>query len=289
MQNSTFVQKTHSAMFKLCLIGSIATSSLMYSQTGSIGINTPNPKATLDINAKTDGSSQPEGLMIPRLTGDQIQTMTSSIQPGTESLMIYATARPVSPTAKVSKITQPGYYFWNGTDWESMGVNSNIYTSDGAITTTLASRNVDLNGKNLVFSGTGSVGIGTTPSATAKLDVAGTVKASAIDYNSDERLKQNITEIKSSHEILNKLRPVSYFWNETGKKKGGNSQLQYGLLAQEVEKVLPNIVSTDHDGYKSVNYNELIPLLLQTVQEQGKKIEELQKELQHLKKPNKFY
>ncbi|AZA98245.1 tail fiber domain-containing protein [Chryseobacterium joostei] len=285
MQNSTFLQKTHSAVFRLCLFGSTTITSLLYSQAGGkIGINTPNPKATLDITAKTDGTSQAEGLMIPRLTGDQIQTMTANIQPGTESLMIYATASPASPTAKVSKITQPGYYFWNGTNWESMGVNSNIYTADGSITTPLASRNVDLNGKNLVFSGTGSVGIGTAPSASAKLDVAGTVKASAIDYNSDERLKQNITEIKSSDEIVSKLRPVSYFWNETGKKKGGNAQLQYGLVAQDVEKVLPNIVSTDNEGYKSVNYNELIPLLLQAVQEQGKKIDELQKEIQQLKK-----
>lgn len=283
MKNSIFLQKEHSALFRLCLIGSISISSLMFSQAGRIGINTPNPKATLDITAKTDGTSAAEGLMIPRLTGDQIQTMTASIQPGTESLMIYATAVPASPTAKVSKITQPGYYFWNGNGWESM-VSSNIYTADGSITTPLAARNVDLNGKNLVFSGNGSVGIGTAPSASAKLDVAGTVKASAIDYNSDERLKQNITPIQSSGEVLGKLRPVSYFWNEKGKKKGGNAQLQYGLVAQEVEKVLPNIVSTDHDGYKSVNYNELIPLLLQTVQEQDKKITELQKEIQLLKK-----
>lgn len=283
MKNSIFLQKEHSALFRLCLIGSISISSLMFSQAGRIGINTPNPKATLDITAKTDGTSAAEGLMIPRLTGDQIQTMTASIQPGTESLMIYATAVPASPTAKVSKITQPGYYFWNGNGWESM-VSSNIYTADGSITTPLAARNVDLNGKNLVFSGNGSVGIGTAPSASAKLDVAGTVKASAIDYNSDERLKQNITPIQSSGEVLGKLRPVSYFWNEKGKKKGGNAQLQYGLVAQEVEKVLPNIVSTDHEGYKSVNYNELIPLLLQTVQEQDKKITELQKEIQLLKK-----
>lgn len=283
MKNSIFLQKEHSAVFRLCLIGSISISSLMFSQAGRIGINTPNPKATLDITAKTDGTSAAEGLMIPRLTGDQIQTMTASIQPGTESLMIYATAVPASPTAKVSKITQPGYYFWNGNGWESM-VSSNIYTADGSITTPLAARNVDLNGKNLVFSGNGSVGIGTAPSASAKLDVAGTIKASAIDYNSDERLKQNITSIQSSAEVLGKLRPVSYFWNEKGKKKGGNAQLQYGLVAQEVEKVLPNIVSTDNEGYKSVNYNELIPLLLQAVQEQDKKITELQKEIQLLKK-----
>ncbi|WP_051585210.1 tail fiber domain-containing protein [Chryseobacterium sp. UNC8MFCol] len=284
MKNSIFLQKNYSAMFILCLFGTVSMSSSMYSQAGKIGINTVNPKATLDINAKTDGSSQAEGLLIPRLTGDQIQTMTSNIQPGTESLMIYATAAPASPTSKVSKITQPGYYFWNGNNWESVGINSNIYTADGSITTPLAARNVDLNGKNLVFSGNGSVGIGTAPSASAKLDVAGTIKASAIDYNSDERLKQNITDIDLSEGSLLKLRPVTYFWNEAGKKKGGNAQLQYGLIAQEVEKFLPNIVSTDHEGYKSVNYNELIPLLLKTVQEQDKKIGELQREMQLMKK-----
>ncbi|ASE60781.1 hypothetical protein CEQ15_04355 [Chryseobacterium indologenes] len=249
MKNSIFLQKNYSAMFILCLFGTVSMSSSMYSQAGKIGINTVNPKATLDINAKTDGSSQAEGLLIPRLTGDQIQTMTSNIQPGTESLMIYATTAPASPTSKVSKITQPGYYFWNGNNWESVGINSNIYTADGSITTPLAARNVDLNGKNLVFSGNGSVGIGTAPSASAKLDVAGTIKASAIDYNSDERLKQNITDIDLSEGSLLKLRPVTYFWNEAGKKKGGNAQLQYGLIAQEVEKFLPNIVSTDHEGY----------------------------------------
>ncbi|MDR2235227.1 MAG: tail fiber domain-containing protein [Chryseobacterium sp.] len=278
MKNSTILQAGSTAMAKLCLIGSISSFSLFFSQ---VGINTPDPKATLDIRAKTDGS-RTEGLMIPRLTGDQIQTMTGNILPGTESLMIYATSVPASPTSKVAKITQSGYYYWSGTNWES--VSSNLYTADGSITTPLAARNVDLNGKNLVFSGTGSVGIGTAPSATAKLDVAGTVKASAIDYNSDERLKKNITQLKSSDKILSQLRPVSYFWNEKGKEKGGNAQLQYGLIAQEVEKVLPNIVSTDHDGYKSVNYNEIIPLLLQTVQEQGQKITELQNEIQKLKK-----
>lgn len=279
MKNSTILQAHSAAMSKLCLIGSIVSGSFLFSQ---VGINTPDPKSTLDIRAKTNGASQTEGLMIPRLTGDQIQTMTNNIQPGTESLMIYATSAPASPTTKVAKITQSGYYYWSGTTWES--VSSNIYTADGSITTPLAARNVDLNGKNLVFSGTGSVGIGTAPSASAKLDVAGTVKASAIDYNSDERLKQNITSIQSSSELLSKLRPVSYFWNEKGKKKGGNAQLQYGLIAQEVEKILPNIVNTDNEGYKSVNYNEIIPLLLQTVQEQDKKINELQREIQVLKK-----
>lgn len=278
MRNFIIMQASRSAMPKLHILAASFVTSFFFSQ---VGINTTEPKSTLDIRAKDDGVSRPEGLMIPRLTGNQIQTMTGNLQPGTESLMIYATSAPASPGPAVAKITKEGYYYWNGTIWENIGgVSSNIYTADGAITTAMAARNVDLNGKNLIFSGVGSVGIGTTnPSASAKLDVAGTIKASAVDYNSDARLKQNINAVTNANEMLAKLNPVSYFWNENGKKKGGNAQLQYGLIAQEVEKVLPNIVNTDNEGYKSVNYNELVPLLLQAIQEQNKRIEALEKQI----------
>ncbi|MBM7420242.1 MULTISPECIES: tail fiber domain-containing protein [Chryseobacterium] len=278
MRNFIIMQAKCSAMSKLHILAASFMTSFFFSQ---VGINTTEPKSTLDIRGKDDGISRTEGLLIPRLTGNQIQTMTTNLQPGTESLMIYATNVPVSPNLAVAKITKEGYYYWNGTIWENIGgVSSNIYTADGAITTALAARNVDLNGKNLIFSGVGSVGIGTSnPSATAKLDVAGTIKASAVDYNSDARLKQNINPVTNANEILSKLNPVSYFWNETGKRKGGNAQLQYGLIAQEVEKILPNIVNTDNESYKSVSYNELIPLLLQALQEQNKKIEALEQKL----------
>ena len=126
--------------------------------------------------ANTNGDTQAEGLIIPRLTGDQIKTMTNNLQSGTESLMIYATSAPAVSNAKVDKITQAGYYYWNGSIWETIGgLTSNIYTADGTITTAQAARNVELNGKNLVFSGVGSVGIGVA-NPSAKLDVAGTVK-----------------------------------------------------------------------------------------------------------------
>lgn len=82
--------------------------------------------------AKTNGDTQAEGLIIPRLTGDQIKTMTNNLQSGTESLMIYATSAPAVSNAKVDKITQAGYYYWNGSIWETIGgLTSNIYTADG--------------------------------------------------------------------------------------------------------------------------------------------------------------
>lgn len=67
-------------------------------------------------------------------------------------------------------------------------------------------------------------------------------------------------------------------------KKGGNHQLQYGFIAQEVEKLYPHLVSTDDNGYKSINYIALIPVLTQALKSQQEKIDAQQKQIDELKK-----
>lgn len=64
-----------SAIFRVYTLAALCSSSFLLSQ---VGINIPDPKFTLDIQAKSDGSAKTEGLMIPRLTGDQIQTMSNA-------------------------------------------------------------------------------------------------------------------------------------------------------------------------------------------------------------------
>ncbi len=250
---------------------------------GQVGVNTENANATFDITAKTNGEAK-EGLLIPRLTGDQIQLMSSKLTVNNESMMIFATSAPTTPNAAVVKIKKPGYYFWSSNIWENVGGdNTNLYTADGQIISVSDFRDVNLNGKNLVFSGNGNLGIGTnTPSQ--KLEVAGSIKAFAIDYNSDVRLKKDVNALEKSEQLISKLKPVSYFWNETGKQRGGNAELQYGFIAQDVEKVLPNLVNTDSEAYKSVNYAAIIPLLTDVLQLQMQKIKALEEEVKLLKK-----
>ena len=60
------------------------------------------------------------------------------------------------------------------------------------------------------------------------------------------------------------------------------NRTHYGLVAQEVRDILPNIVSEDSEGYLSINYIELIPLLIQTIKQQQTQIEELQSKLYEL-------
>lgn len=92
---------------------------------------------------------------------------------------------------------------------------------------------------------------------------------------SDKRLKNTIKEFGTNEiERYLKLRPVSYYWNQ-GKSK--DTKLQYGLIAQEVETLFPEMVNTGSDEMqtKSVNYQALHALSLKVIQEQQQQIEAL--------------
>jgi hypothetical protein len=108
------------------------------------------------------------------------------------------------------------------------------------------------------------VGIGTTIPST-KLSVSGNV--TAIDFNStsDQTLKINIEKLNNSIEILKKINPVSFNWKDNGEKS-------YGVIAQELEKILPELVR-DNNGTKTVSYIPLIALLIDAVLELNQKLE----------------
>ncbi len=95
-------------------------------------------------------------------------------------------------------------------------------------------------------------------------------------YNpSDERLKENIKEIDSEqYEKLFCLNPI-HFSYKTDKKT-----THYGMLAQDVEKVFPDLVSTTENNYKNVNYQELLPIMLAKMKHMQSEIDELKQQAQ---------
>jgi hypothetical protein len=113
----------------------------------------------------------------------------------------------------------------------------------------------------------GYVGVGTVnPQYRLQVGSVGDgsqARANAWNTFSDERFKINIVPIKSALSKIEKLHGYYYNWNT-----GTDSSRQAGLLAQEVESVLPEIVSTDAEGYKSVDYGKMNALLLQAIKEQ---------------------
>lgn len=99
--------------------------------------------------------------------------------------------------------------------------------------------------------------------------------ASAFYYNSDRNLKHNISTVKGL-DIVNKLRGVSFAWNN-------DNVASVGLIAQEVEEVLPELVTTDSEtGLKSVQYGNLVAPLIEAVKEQQRQIQELETRIELL-------
>lgn len=85
-------------------------------------------------------------------------------------------------------------------------------------------------------------------------------------YHSDARAKTNIRDFKRGLEVISQVRPVTYNFINEGKNYNRSSDQEIGVLAQELEKILPGAVITDKEGNKCVNYNMLIPVLIDAVQ-----------------------
>jgi diacylglycerol kinase family enzyme len=90
---------------------------------------------------------------------------------------------------------------------------------------------------------------------------------------SDVNAKKDIHTIEGALEKTLALRGVDYVLKETQQK-------QVGVIAQEVEQILPEVVSTSSDGTKSVSYGNIVGLLIEAIKEQQKQIDELKKLLE---------
>jgi hypothetical protein len=98
---------------------------------------------------------------------------------------------------------------------------------------------------------------------------------SSVDFDSlsDRTLKENIQPIADSISILNEINPVSFNWKDNGKRS-------YGVIAQEIEEILPDIVDTNPEtGIKSVSYLQLISFLVAAVKQQQVEINIIKQEL----------
>ena len=106
-------------------------------------------------------------------------------------------------------------------------------------------------------------------SNTNSLHVKGDIVASE---SSDRRLKDNIKPIKNACEKINKIGGYEFDWNDNQELYEGHD---VGVIAQEIEEVLPEVVETREDGYKAVDYKKIVPLLIEGIKDLQKQIDEL--------------
>ena len=108
----------------------------------------------------------------------------------------------------------------------------------------------------MVIGGDGNVSIG------------GSVTAQGTTLTSDERYKQEIEDLTGALKSVSALRGVRFTWRtDAYPDRYFSDARELGFIAQEVERVFPELVATDRDGFKSVAYSKLTPLLVEAIKE----------------------
>jgi hypothetical protein len=179
-------------------------------------------------------------------------------------------ARPLYGTTSPNPGGQQNF-FYIADDDELTVENLNI---DGSVT---------LNGSTITSWPTGGGGGSlsnivedTTPQLGGNLDgqtyditTTGDITAANFNSTSDESLKENVKTITHALDKVDSLRGVDFNWIENG-------QLATGVIAQEVEEILPQVV-TESDGIKHVQYGNLVGVLIEAIKELKADIEDLKK------------
>ena len=113
---------------------------------------------------------------------------------------------------------------------------------------------------------------GTTTIASINADGLRTSSDIIAFASSDERLKDNVKRIENPLEKLKAINGYTFDWNDKQSSYVGND---IGVIAQEIEKIMPQIVTTRENGFKAVKYEKIVPLLIEVCKEQQSQIDEL--------------
>jgi hypothetical protein len=175
--------------------------------------------------------------------------------------------------------SSPTYAFAGDTDtgmW--LGGAADLRFSVGGVT------RMQLNANGLRIDD--AIGVNVAASSTdGRIDAGNDIVAYS---TSDERLKENVKTIDSSLSKVLQIRGVEFDWKELTEEEKktihGNEGHDVGVIAQEIEKVLPEVVTERENGYKAVKYEKIVPLLIEAIKEQSDTIEKLTERINKLEK-----
>ena len=279
------------------ILGTNDTEALRIDSSQRVGIGTTNPTSKLHVlgNTLVTGvstilsNSSTEAFRITQLGTGNALVVEDETNPDSTPFVVtgigsvgIGTTNPVAPI-HISYTNNSATNYLNadagllirnlasnGSTLKLEG-NANIIYGGGSGTLIIADRQ----NERIRINSSGLVGIGTTnPTSTLTVQgnayITGVTTSTDFDSLSDINLKTNINQIADPLEKVMQIRGVTFNWKEGNRNSAG-------VIAQEIEKVLPELV---HGGEtKTVNYNGLIGLLIECVKKQQKEIEELKKKV----------
>jgi hypothetical protein len=254
-----------------------AVSLMTLTSGGSLGIGTTSPSEKLHVD------------------GNVIVTYNNSFQ-GINSIGNKAILARVSPTtgiinyAEYATATNLNGFVLGSDDARVKGdiatdsldfitnTSSRMFINSSGnvgIGTTSPSYKLDVVGDSRITSG--SLGVGVAPNATdGRIDASNDIVAYS---TSDQRLKENVTPIENALEKVKTLTGVEFDWKEDTAHVHGYHGHDVGIIAQDVQAVLPEAVRTNESGYLSVRYEKMIALLIEANKELAARVEFLEQKL----------
>lgn len=254
-----------------------ASERLRIANSGNVGINTTTPGSTLDVKGtlRLSGSSSGYvGFAPAAAAGSTTYTLPSA--DGSSGQLLSTNGSGTLSWASAGGVTSA-----------VAGTGVTVSASTGAVTFSIGQAVSTTSSVQF-----GSLGVGTAASGTSG-EIRATNNITA--YYSDNRLKTDVTLISDALSKVQALKGITYRSNDLAAAFGyTNTDLQVGVLAQDVEAVLPEIVklapfdteyidgkerSISGEHYKTVQYEKLVPLLIEAIKELTMQVEELKKKV----------
>lgn len=261
-------------------IGRAGSAFFNINNAGRVGIGTTAPATQLQVSSATNAV---DVFRIGNTAGD-----SGSVQ-GVTHLAINQFGAGTFPSTRITAYQDgvsgwPGgmYFSTRSLNTDSAPVERMRITSGGSvgIGTTGPLSLLHVAGDARITSG--SLGVGVAPNATdGRIDASNDIVAFS---TSDKRLKENVTPIENALEKVKTLTGVEFDWKEETAHVHGYHGHDVGIIAQDVQAVLPEAVRTNDSGYLSVRYEKMIALLIEAMKEQQNQIDELKAKLDGLTK-----
>ncbi|MCB9336651.1 MAG: tail fiber domain-containing protein [Lewinellaceae bacterium] len=268
---------------------------IINNNSGNVGIGTPTPAALLHVSGTSrfdgiintnnqwiSGDGDPEGVSIDDNSNVGIGTSTPN-----QKLEVF----DGNINLKVgNNADDQGILFQNlgsSYTWNIFRTDAGSNKADLVIAGGGTAANPSLLPERFRIADNGNIGIGTA-SPSEKLHVVGNICATGtIATCSDVRFKKDFQPIAGALGKIQQLNGLYYYWKkEEFPDRKFNDERQIGLIAQEVEALFPEMVLTDNEGYKSLDYSRLTPVLVEAVKEQQKIIENGELRMDNIEQQN---